>query len=140
MGSKIIESRIRYIHSENFPHAMNTSQVYSLIYFIEDDAVVIFSNDMTSRKKIELPYFILFAYDMVIVNFRIPQRLTEVHIELKGSVYLHLKFDEEDVKNSFGETLKKRIKTIQSSEEKAVAHHKYSYVELKYRFAKILES
>lgn len=134
----IIENRVKILSATCFGN-IDTSPMYYAMLFVEMSAIGIFNIDMSKRTKMELPNIIIRLKDFINDYFRIPKRLLDISFEFDDeNKAMVLKFQDETVKNEFGDKIKKLTKNRQSLES-GVAQH-YTDVELKYMIAKTLEN
>lgn len=134
----IIENKIKLLEAEKFGDIDMAPQYY-LMFFVDMNTVAIFKSDMSKRKKIELPFMIFRLKDLLNINFRIPQKLTDLTIEFQEeNKVLTMKFQDEAVKNELGDKIKKTLKNSEAL--KSGPEEVYSDVELKYKIAKLLEA
>lgn len=134
----IKENKVRITSASKFEDVDITAQYY-FMYFMEMNVIAIYKGDHSKRKKIELPFLLIRLKDIQNVNFRIPQMLNDMSVDFtEDSKSLGFKFNDEDVKNDIGNSIKKIIKTQEKLKD--TPENSYSDVELKYKIAKILET
>lgn len=159
--SKLLEDGVAILKIDRLQTVLVPGNYY-LIYFQDENCIAFYKKSQRERTQIDLPVEIFYLEDLSNVNFRIPQKLNDLHLVFKPDKAVDrdpaqnpddpkicLTFDSESEKNQMGDFMKKKIRDIQAEVERrlegeepnesVLPPREYNLVELKYKLAKMME-
>lgn len=135
----LMECGIKVREAEGFEETFPAFMYLHFVFFIDFKTIAIYQRDQSKRIQTDLPWIVIYIEEILNINFRIPQKVSDMSLEFHTeNKRLLLIFDDESMKNQIGDKMKKEIKRV-NNEPDAKMQREYTKIEFKYRIAKQME-